>query len=81
MSKYKVEIPDSVDRYDKTIELITKERQDLLQQKKEKTQEKIDTYLAAQEYQKQNGGPGPTADFEIMKIVNEHDCEFVVVWT
>ena len=38
----------------------------------------ISDYKQKQQLQLQNGGPGPVADFEIMKIVNEHNSEFTV---
>lgn len=41
--------------------------------------EKILAYKAAQEYQVQNGGPGPVADYDVMEIVNEHNDMFSVI--
>ena len=42
-------------------------------------EQKIEQYKNAQEYQLQHGGPGPVADEEIMKIVNEHNSIFSVI--
>ena len=47
-----------------------------LEEERQKIQEKIDKYKQAQEYQLQKGGPGPTAEFNVMKIVHEHNDEF-----
>jgi hypothetical protein len=50
----------------------------------EKTQElnaKISAYIIAQQYQLIHGGPGPVAEFDVMKIVSEHNGEFQVVYT
>ena len=46
--------------------------------KKTQVQIKIQEYKTQQLNQLQNGGPGPVADYEIMKIVNEHNSEFEV---
>jgi len=43
-------------------------------------QAKVDAYSAAQAAQVANGGPGPVADFETMKICNEHSGAFQVVF-
>lgn len=85
---YKVEIEDTVDRFifdeetqkmaDKTQTMVDLEKLALVTAKENEIQEKVDAYKAKQEYQRQNGGPGPVADFETMKIVNEHGGSFVV---
>lgn len=59
---------------------IAAEEQALKDAKAAEIQAKVDAYEAAKEYQRQNGGPGPVADFEIMKICNEHNCEFEVIF-
>jgi hypothetical protein len=56
------------------------EKQNLLNSKAAEIQAKVDAYEAAKENQRQNGGPGPVADFEIMKICNEYNCQFEVVF-
>lgn len=40
--------------------------------------QKILEYKAAQIFQIEHGGPGPVAEEEIMKIVNEHNGEFQI---
>lgn len=64
----------------KTAEEIAAEEQALIDDKTAEIQAKVDAYEAAKEHQRQNGGPGPVADFEIMKICNEHNCEFEIVF-
>ena len=64
----------------KTAEEIVAEEQALIDDKAAEIQAKVDAYEAAKEHQRQNGGPGPVADFEIMKICNEHNCEFEIVF-
>jgi hypothetical protein len=81
MNRYVVKIPDTVDRYDKSFKQIAEERNTLLNNKRKEIQDKIDAYIEAQNYQKENGGPGPTADFDIIKIVNEYNGQFIVAWT
>jgi hypothetical protein len=56
------------------------EEQTVLNNKTAEIQAECDAYEAAKTYQLENGGPGPVADFEIMKICNEHDGEFEVVF-
>jgi hypothetical protein len=87
---YQIQIEDTIETKlwdeanqtvtERPIEDIEQERQGLLNQKSIEIQEKVDAYKAAQLYQLQNGGPGPSADFEIMKIVNEHQGQFEVVF-
>ena len=60
--------------------VVAQEESNLLQVEADKTQVKVDTYKATQENQKNNGGPGPVADFVTMKIVNEHNGQFEVVF-
>ena len=64
----------------KTQQEITDEETQLITDKTAEIQSKIDTYVAAQNYQKTNGGPGPVGDFETMKIVNEHASAFEVIF-
>lgn len=64
----------------KTAEEIAAEEQALKDAKAAEVQGKVDTYEAAKEYQKQNGGPGPVAEFEIMKIANEYNGQFEVIF-
>lgn len=64
----------------KTPEEIAAEEQALKDEKTAEIQAKVDAYEAAKEHQKQNGGPGPVADFEVMKICNEYNCEFEVIF-
>lgn len=80
MKKYVIRIPDTVDRYDKPFKQIAEERNAILEKKKKEVQDKIDAYTKAQEEQKEDGGPGPTADFDIMKIVNEYNGQFIIAW-
>jgi hypothetical protein len=56
------------------------EEQALIDAKTAEIQAQCDAYMAAQENQRQNGGPGPVASEEIMKICNEHDCQFEIVF-
>ena len=64
----------------KTAEEIAAEEQALIDDKTAEIQAKVDAYEAAKEHRRQNGGPGNVADFEIMKICNEHNCEFEIVF-
>jgi hypothetical protein len=64
----------------KTPEEIAAEEQALIDAKTAEVQTKVDVYIAAQQAQLQNGGPGPVADVEIMTIVNEHNGQFEVVF-
>jgi len=54
------------------------ERQLIIQAKTAEIQAKIDVYVSAQASQGIREA-GPVAEFEIMKIVNEHNGEFEVV--
>ena len=65
---------------DKSAEEISDEEQALKDSKSSEIQSKVDAYKAAQEYQRQNGGPGPVADFETMKIVNQYNGQFEVAF-
>jgi hypothetical protein len=80
MSKYVISIPDTVITEDKTIEEIAEERQALLDAKRAEILTKISNYRQQQKRQLEKGGPGPSAEFDIMKIVNEHNGEFIIVW-
>lgn len=64
----------------KTEEEIEAELQLLIENKTQEIQAKVDAYEAAKENQRKNGGPGPVAQFEIMKICNNHNCEFEVIF-
>lgn len=66
--------------FEKTAEELATERQALIDAKTAEIQAELDAYMAAQEYQRQNGGSGPVAREEIMKICNEHNCEFEVIF-
>lgn len=87
---YQVEINDEVQAQmwdeatqtfvDRPAEEVQQERQAALDAKTAEIQAKVDAYKAAQLYQRQHGGPGPVADFEIMKITNEHAGQFEVVF-
>ena len=59
---------------------ISDEKQVVIDAEKEACQVKIDTYVSAQANQFANGGPGPVADIEIMKIVNENNSQFEVIF-
>lgn len=50
----------------------------LLSAKTAEVKSKVDAYISAKESQG-IGNPAPVADFETMKIVNEHGGEFEVV--
>ena len=56
------------------------EEQAIKDLKEAEVQDKVDAYEAAIQNQLENGGPGPVADFETMKIVNEHNGEFEIVF-
>ena len=85
---YQVEIENTVEDkikdgnvwVDKTQQQIDLEKLALVSSKENEIQSKVDAYIAAQQAQLQNGGPGPVADIEIMKIVNEHNGQFEVVF-
>lgn len=64
----------------KSAEEIASEEQALKDAKAAEVQAKVDAYKAAQQHQLENGGSGPVADFEIMKIVNENNSQFEVVF-
>jgi hypothetical protein len=59
---------------------IQDEKDALVQAKLEEIQQQVEDYEAAKVWQKANGGPGPVADIEIMKICNEHNCEFEIIF-
>lgn len=63
----------------KTEEEMATEKQAIIDTKTAEIQAEIDAYEAAKKAQFQNGGPGPVADFEIMKIVNEYSGQFEVI--
>lgn len=65
---------------EKSAEEIASEEQALKDAKAAEVQAKVDAYKAAQQHQLENGGAGPVAEFEIMKIVNEHNGQFEVVF-
>ena len=65
---------------DRDAATVAAEEQALKDAKAAEIQPKVDAYIAAQQAQLQNGGPGPVADIEIMKIVNEHNGQFKVVF-
>lgn len=65
---------------DKTQQQIDLEKLALVSSKENEIQSKVDAYIAAQQAQLQNGGPGPVGDFDTMKIVNEHNGQFEVVF-
>ena len=64
----------------KTAQEIEDEKQALIDAKTAKIKAKVNKYKAAQEYQRKHGGAGPVADFDTMKIVNEHNGQFEVVF-
>jgi hypothetical protein len=80
MSKYVIKIPDTVETEGKTLEEIAQERESILDAKRAEVLAKISMYKQQQQRQLMKGGPGPSADFETMKIVNEHNGEFIIVW-
>lgn len=65
---------------DRDAGVIAAEEQALIDARVAEIQPKVDAYIAAQQYQLQNGGPGPVADEEIVAIVNEHNGQFEVVF-
>lgn len=65
---------------DRDAGIVAAEEQALIDAKTAEIQPKVDAYMAAQQAQLQNGGPGPVADVEIMTIVNEHNGQFEVVF-
>lgn len=71
---------DSVIYSDKTAQEIADDEAALKAEKAAEIQAKIDAYKAAQAYQLHHGGPGPCAEFEVMKIVNEHNAQFEVIF-
>lgn len=87
---YQVKIQNTVEKQvwdeatqqlvDRPLEEVQLEEQALKDAKIAEIQPKIDAYKAAQAHQLQHGGPGPTAEFEIMKIVNEYNSQFEVVF-
>lgn len=85
---YTIQIQDEVMTYEivedqlveRSAELVEQERQAALEAKRAEVQAKVDAYVAAQQHQLQHGGPGPSAEFEIMKIVNEYNAQFEIVF-
>lgn len=87
---YKIKITNTVEKeeYDKTTKavierdtlVIGQEEQTLIDEKFNEIKAKVDKYKAAQEYQRKHGGPGPVADFETMKIANEYNGKFEIVF-
>jgi len=87
---YKIEIQNTIQKQiydeatqqmiDRPLQQIKEEEDHLLNEKIEEVQTKVQQYKDAQLYQIQNGGPGPSAEFEIMKIVNEFQGQFEVVF-
>jgi hypothetical protein len=87
---HKIEIHNTVEKYiidqetleaqPRSAEIIAAEEQALKDAKAAEIQSKVDAYKAAQQHQLQHGGPGPSAEFEIMKIVNEHNGQFEVIF-
>ena len=71
---------DSIIAVNKTAEEIAAEEDTIKDAKLAEVMVKMNTYQAAQAHQLANGGPGPVADFDTMKICNEHNCEFEVVF-
>ena len=61
-------------------QLVAEEEQSLKDSKALEIQVEINAYLAAQQYQLQHGGPGPVGSFEVMKIVNEHNGQFEIIF-
>lgn len=72
------EVSESI--IDRDAAVVAAEEQALIDERAALIQAKVDAYIAAQQAQLQNGGPGPVADIEIMKIVNEHNGQFEVVF-
>lgn len=64
----------------KTEAEIVQEEQALKDAKAVEVQAKVDAYEAAKAHQLANGGAGPVADFETMKICNEYNGQFEVVF-
>ena len=60
--------------------VIGQEEQAVIDEKFNEIKAKVDKYKAAQEYQRKHGGAGPVADFETMKIVNEYNGQFEIVF-
>lgn len=64
----------------KTEAQIEIEKKALIDAKTAEIQAKCDAYEAAKQNQQQNGGPGPVADFDIIKICNEYNGQFEVIF-
>ena len=64
----------------KTEEELELEKNIVLTEMAAEIQAKVDAYEAAKEHQRLHGDPGPVADFDIMKICNEHNGQFEVVF-
>lgn len=76
---YQVEISNQVDQ-GQDPEVIVQQEQEAKDAKAAEIQAQVMAYQAAQQTQLQNGGAGPVADIEIMKIVNEHAGQFEVIF-
>jgi len=63
----------------KSEEEVQAEKDVLIADKRAEVQSKVDLYEAAKMNQLENGGAGPVASFETMKICNEHSGEFEVI--
>ena len=87
---YEIKITNTVEKeeFDETTKamverdtlVIGQEEQTLIDEKFNEIKAKVDKYKAAQEYQRKHGGAGPVADFETMKIVNEYNGKFEIVF-
>ena len=87
---YEIKITNTVEKeeFDETTKdmvekdslVIDQEEQALIDEKFNEIKAKVDKYKDAQEHQRKHGGAGPVADFEIMKIVNEHSGKFEIVF-
>ena len=65
---------------EKNQETIDSEELALITAKENEIKAKVDKYKDAQEYQRKHGGSGPVADFETMKICNEYNGKFEVLF-
>ena len=57
---------------------IEKDKIDKIKEEKDKVNSLLNAYKLAQQQQLEYGGAGPVADFETMKIVNEHNSIFEI---
>lgn len=67
---------DIISITEKTDEEIDLDREAFKEKERKVIEEKLSQYKKDQKKQLKNGGVGPVADFEIMKIVNEHKGKF-----